>query len=350
MIIKKALLSTFLVCLVVAPYNANALNIQYARTVDSHTFNIHGQHVGGGEKAYGNQLYLGTENVAAFVQSRYAKYSGNIFITDLVVYADGHTFQIQSKYDRDDCKPGYPCEEAQAGGLMVDGTLSPDFGPTLPGTTPSHPLSYYSDVPFRTRIEFLPESGKLDGGVAIESIRSDEHDINQDIYVALDLSAPGIYSGWPFNQLWTQAEFYESVPLVNGFHTARSGNPIIDFITSDLSTNIEGLFNFSVTASDWLTDISPGSNSYAWDLNQDGIYDDFFGLNGSHSFSNAGLHKVGVKVSNSYGFSSYGNFTVDVKPSANVPTNTVPEPSVIALFMSGLFGLGFARRRVSSCG
>ena len=84
----------------------------------------------------------------------------------------------------------------------------------------------------------------------------------------------------------------------------------------------------------------------------------FNGLGGNFDVSSA-PHEIFNNVSTL--FENNGNTTLDlvVSDDANVYFNgryavydntgvTVPEPSIIALFAVGLFGLGFARRRMSS--
>lgn len=119
--------------------------------------------------------------------------------------------------------------------------------------------------------------------------------------------------------------------------------PTITQITQNLVTKVGELFNFAVSAFD------PGKPSnqltYEWDLNGDGLFNDFTGMSGQWSFANESTHPVRVRVSdgNSY---AYGSFTVTTVPTpqpssvTTIPEETVPEPSTVLGFL--IFSAGGA--------
>lgn len=117
--------------------------------------------------------------------------------------------------------------------------------------------------------------------------------------------------------------------------------PTITQLTGNLVVNTDDLFNFSALATD------PGINNtltYQWDLNGDGVYDDFTGLSGDWSFADAGTHQVGVQVSDGEGGYTYGSFTVDTVDT--VVAQPVPEPgSVLGVLAFGAFGAGATLKR-----
>lgn len=100
--------------------------------------------------------------------------------------------------------------------------------------------------------------------------------------------------------------------------------PTITSITQDLTEQIGDLFNFTATAKD------PGINdvlTYNWDLNGDGIFDDFTGASGQWSFADPGSHQIGVQVSDGNGGVDYSYFNVDTTEPAVTPEP--PEPPEI---------------------
>jgi hypothetical protein len=93
--------------------------------------------------------------------------------------------------------------------------------------------------------------------------------------------------------------------------------PSITSLTENILVKEGELFNFAATATD------PGINdilTYSWDLNNDGIYDDFTGNSGQWSFSNNSLNTIGLRVSDGDGGFDFGQFNVTVENVA--PTIT----------------------------
>ncbi len=114
--------------------------------------------------------------------------------------------------------------------------------------------------------------------------------------------------------------------------------PTITQLTGNLSVNTDDLFDFSASATD------PGTNeilTYSWDLNGDGLYDDFTGLSGEWSFEDAGTHQVGVQVCDNYGGCTDDSFIVET-----TAPQAVPEPgSALGVLVFGVFGAGAALKR-----
>ncbi|MDY6805861.1 MAG: PKD domain-containing protein [Cyanobacteriota bacterium] len=94
--------------------------------------------------------------------------------------------------------------------------------------------------------------------------------------------------------------------------TVRNVDPTIINITQDLQIYPEMVFDFAADASD------PGRLdvlTYNWDLDNDGIYDDFTGKNGKYSFSEPGNHTVKLQVADGDGGFAYDSFNVAVEPT-----------------------------------
>lgn len=83
--------------------------------------------------------------------------------------------------------------------------------------------------------------------------------------------------------------------------------PTITALTQDLTLNPGAIFDFTAAATD------PGINdvlTYNWDLNGDGLFDDFTGTSGQWSFADIGSHKIGVQVSDNNGGVDFSYFNV----------------------------------------
>jgi hypothetical protein len=108
--------------------------------------------------------------------------------------------------------------------------------------------------------------------------------------------------------------------------------PTITKLTQNLVAKAGEFFNFAVSAFD------PGKPSnalkYEWDLNGDGLFNDFVGASGKWSFPDYGSYKVAVRVSDGNGGYAYGSLKVE----------SVPEPSsalgVLAFSAGGAVALG----------
>ena len=130
-----------------------------------------------------------------------------------------------------------------------------------------------------------------------------------------------------------------------GTSEARQGDPLITSLTTDLALGIGDVFAFGASATDWLIDTTRiGTLDFSWDLDGDGEYDDFNGMGANHAFGQAGLHEVGLRVSNSFGFSTTDSFFVTV----NGPTSSVPGPASLGLLALGLLGVLGTRRQAKS--
>jgi hypothetical protein len=91
--------------------------------------------------------------------------------------------------------------------------------------------------------------------------------------------------------------------------------PTITQVTQNLVAKANDFFDFTVSA------VDPGKDStaltYEWDLNGDGLFDDFVGAAGQWTFPDYGNYKVAVRVSDGNGGYAYSSFDVE----------SVPEPS-----------------------
>ncbi len=97
--------------------------------------------------------------------------------------------------------------------------------------------------------------------------------------------------------------------------------PEITSITDDLTLTVGDLFDFTADATD------PGINdllTYNWDLNGDGIFDDFTGSSGQWAFADPGSHQVGLEVSDGNGGYNYAYFKVEINLGETPPD---PEPN-----------------------
>lgn len=112
----------------------------------------------------------------------------------------------------------------------------------------------------------------------------------------------------------------------------RNAPPTITSLTPDLTVGPGESFGFAATATDrGVLDVL----TFDWDLDADGLYDDFSGSGGSTSFAACGLYPMGVQVSDGDGGYAYGSFNVDV----------VPEPATWLLWGAGVLGLLYCVRR-----
>jgi hypothetical protein len=124
--------------------------------------------------------------------------------------------------------------------------------------------------------------------------------------------------------------------------TVRNLAPILDFISPDLAVLVGELFNFSASAHDrGIHDLL----SYAWDLDNDSLYDDYFSPNGAYSFSSPGSYRLGLRVGDGDGGFAFGSFDVDV-----VAASTAAAPEFTSWIIWSLLGLSCGtagcRRRI----
>ncbi len=80
---------------------------------------------------------------------------------------------------------------------------------------------------------------------------------------------------------------------------ANAGGPYVGVVDESVS--------FNASAEDWLV---TDTFTYAWDLDNDGAHDDSTAQNPTHTFTTAGTHAVGLKVTDSQG--GEGTATTDV--------------------------------------
>jgi len=122
--------------------------------------------------------------------------------------------------------------------------------------------------------------------------------------------------------------------------TVNNLDPTITSLTENLTIGTNTTFDFAATATD------PGINdilTFDWDLDGDGLFNDFTGSSGEWSFSNSGLYAMNVRVSDGDGGFAYGSFEVEAVTTAD---ESVPEPgSVFGLLTLGALGVGSRLRK-----
>jgi len=102
-------------------------------------------------------------------------------------------------------------------------------------------------------------------------------------------------------------------------------------IADDTTVGQDVLFPFWATAAD------PGTSdvlTYNWDLDGNGVYDDYTGASGQWSYQETGIHVLGVRVEDGDGGVATGSFEVTV----------VPLPGAVVLGILGVAALSLARR------
>jgi len=108
--------------------------------------------------------------------------------------------------------------------------------------------------------------------------------------------------------------------------------PTITSLTEDLMILQGETFDFAASA------IDPGVLdilTFDWDFDGDGLFDDFQGTSGIWSFSDLGLHEIGLRVSDGDGGFTVGSFNVDVKQQTPEPSALL---SLLLLGIGGIFG------------
>lgn len=133
--------------------------------------------------------------------------------------------------------------------------------------------------------------------------------------------------------------------------------PTITQLTQNLRVKTNEWFDFGAAA------IDPGIYdllTFDWDLNGDGLFDDFTGSSGQWSFGQEGTYPVGLRVSDGDGGYAYGSFTVDTfapqpiseNPGTDADTDEtiveqkIPEPSsVLGVLAFGAFSMGAVWKR-----
>lgn len=117
--------------------------------------------------------------------------------------------------------------------------------------------------------------------------------------------------------------------------TVANVAPTITNLTSDLTVFQNEWFDFMAEA------VDPGINDllqFDWDMNGDGIYDDFIGQSGQWSYADDGLFTVGLRVSDGDGGVAFASLDVTVEK--------VPEPNtVLGLIGFSLVGLKTLKKR-----
>ena len=138
------------------------------------------------------------------------------------------------------------------------------------------------------------------------------------------------------------------------FSVSGGSLSLVESLSSDASYLNSGYLEWQQSNPNTMTFTLPSANAFAFDYGQ---------FRGNRSIFNIDVDGIVNSVStelNAYSFfgaiadGNIGSIGIDVRAN-NFPiidnfsfgTTAVPEPSIIALFAAGLFGLGFARRKVA---
>jgi hypothetical protein len=120
-------------------------------------------------------------------------------------------------------------------------------------------------------------------------------------------------------------------------------------LTSPAEVAEDDVFALHVSATD---PGGPHTFTYAWDLDNDDLFDDATGPDVQHSFSLFGHYELGVQVRDGEGGLSEGSVWLTVlEPSLQPPPEVVPEPSTLVIWgVGGLCaaaGAALRRRRTA---
>ena len=123
-------------------------------------------------------------------------------------------------------------------------------------------------------------------------------------------------------------------------------NPTIT-LDSVVAVDENELFALHVSATD--PGVAVHNFTYAWDLDNDHLFDDATGASAQHSFPHFGVFEVGVRVDDGEGGASEGKLKVTVlEPEPTPPTQggDVPEPASVVIWgVGGLCAAAAACRR-----
>jgi len=117
-------------------------------------------------------------------------------------------------------------------------------------------------------------------------------------------------------------------------------------LTSPGAVDENELFALHVAATD--PGVPVHNFTYAWDLDNDHLFDDATGANVQHSFSQFGVYEVGVRVDDGEGGASEGKVKLTVLEPAPQPPDPgqVPEPASVVIWgVGGLCAAAAAWRR-----
>ncbi len=169
-----------------------------------------------------------------------------------------------------------------------------------------------------------------------------DYNPNTGVISWMDFVSPGIIGGWGIEQISGYSKNRASPNLLNLNVTAQSiyNNGTLSVTLTD--TNFTG---FGGAVLDVGSATVPGSASFDLLVNGSSVANIL--ASDVHPFS-ATSGQVNLGVSSPFSLSLMTTLTSDNagETSSGNTTARIPEPSIIALFGTGLFGLGLVRRRM----
>ena len=164
------------------------------------------------------------------------------------------------------------------------------------------------------------------------------------------------WNGWGYSyySYWNYYQNSGSVYSTLGINAStqihvNNLDPSITGIQWDAVAFVGDTVNFAVDGSDPAGIGTSELMTFAYDLNNDGNYDDYaqsggLSSSGSTTFAAIGVHTVGVRLTDGQGGVTYGTFDVNVVDAPPAPS-AVPEPATLTMWGLGALGCAVATYR-----
>ena len=293
---------------------------------------------------------------AGYIASSYISPTGVVQIDEgqSLAFGSGYSWVPQNYYDS--TNPRWQWGNGQYYTVVGYGN---EYGRTQDMTF----YSYVNEFPVQGAISTSDNAGHSSslsvhgygGTAAYNWLYADEGDftINSQFLTHYQHEQSGNYCtyGWAnyfTGQAWcssntTYSNVYSTTSssrLSIGVHV-RNIAPSIQSILAPSTVDVGQSFSFSALATD------PGVFdvlTYAWDLDEDGVYGEFIGTAGQWVFSHASPHSIGVRVTDGDGGSATQRFNIEVSDSIEIAG--VSEPGAIGLIFLGIAVLMRGRCRI----